>query len=46
MVTDKIQDSVEITRWDRKYRDDFIRLNSEWIEIFFLPGGIRPEDTG
>lgn len=35
MVTDKIQDSVEITRWDRKYRDDFIRLNSEWIEIFF-----------
>lgn len=35
MVTDKIQDSVEITRWDRRYRDDFIRLNSEWIEIFF-----------
>lgn len=35
MVTDKIQDSVEITRWDRKYRDDFIRLNREWIESFF-----------
>lgn len=35
MVTDKIQGSVEITRWDRKYRDDFIRLNREWIESFF-----------
>lgn len=35
MVTNKIQDSVEITRWDRKYRSDFIRLNREWIERFF-----------
>lgn len=35
MVTNKIRDSVEITRWDRKYRSDFIRLNREWIERFF-----------
>lgn len=35
MVTNKIRDSVEITRWDRKYRSDFIRLNREWIERIF-----------
>lgn len=35
MATNKIRDSVEITRWDRKYRSDFIRLNHEWIERFF-----------
>lgn len=35
MVTNKIQDSVEITRWDRRYRNDFINLNREWIEKFF-----------
>lgn len=35
MVTNKNQNSVEITRWDRKFRSDFIRLNSEWIEKFF-----------
>lgn len=27
--------SVSIVRWDRKYRDDFVRLNREWIERFF-----------
>ncbi len=35
MVANKIQDSVEITCWDRRYRNDFIRLNREWIERFF-----------
>ncbi len=35
MATDKIQDPVRIVRWDRRHRDDFIRLNREWIETFF-----------
>ena len=35
MITNKLRDSVEITRWDRKYRSGFIRLNREWIERFF-----------
>ncbi|WP_308759552.1 GNAT family N-acetyltransferase [uncultured Bacteroides sp.] len=35
MATDKIHPPVKITRWDRRYRDDFIHLNREWIEKFF-----------
>lgn len=26
---------VEIIGWDRKYRDDFVRLNRRWIETYF-----------
>lgn len=35
MVTNKIHNSVEIIRWDKRYCDDFVRLNREWIEQFF-----------
>lgn len=35
MATNNIQESVKVVRWDKRYRDDFIRLNREWIEKFF-----------
>lgn len=28
-------DSITIVGWDERYRDDFIRLNREWIEQYF-----------
>ncbi|WP_300724847.1 GNAT family N-acetyltransferase [uncultured Bacteroides sp.] len=27
--------SIQIVQWDKKYRNDFIRLNREWIERYF-----------
>ncbi|MBQ8531702.1 MAG: hypothetical protein IJ430_11195 [Parabacteroides sp.] len=30
-----MKEDITIVYWDRKYRDDFIRLNREWIEKFF-----------
>ncbi len=29
------QNAVEIILWEPRYRDDFVRLNREWIERFF-----------
>lgn len=33
-MTDNLQ-TVVITGWDKKYSDDFVRLNREWIEKYF-----------
>lgn len=30
-----MKEDITIVYWDRKYRDDFVRLNREWIEKFF-----------